>query len=247
MRRPPNKSLFWLLGILLVLLVALGVLFWRLNEQLLSLAPPAPTAKSTTSSELPAGLLLTDLPPAGATFGEVVYGDQSKAKVVVVEYSDLECPYCRQFHTVLAETRDRYREEVAVVFRHFPLDSHVNAPMEARVVGCLAQSNSEHARTLIDLNFAQTKSSGKSFTLDQYLDLAVQAGGERTALAACEQAAKTNDELETARAAGRELSLRYTPTSYLVAPGQTQAVQVIGTVTEDILTRAIEYLRAKAQ
>lgn len=43
-------------------------------------------------------------------------------KVTIVEYSDFECPYCKQFHTSLKEIMGKYGDSVALVYRHFPLD-----------------------------------------------------------------------------------------------------------------------------
>src|SRR3989344_7899897 len=50
------------------------------------------------------------------------------AKVFLVEYSDLECPFCAQFHETAKQLIDEYDGRVAWIYRHFPLDSiHPNA------------------------------------------------------------------------------------------------------------------------
>ncbi len=64
------------------------------------------------------------------------------AKVFVVEYSDTECPYCKQFHTTMKQVMDEYgnRGEVAWVYRHFPLDQlHSKARNEALALECAAE------------------------------------------------------------------------------------------------------------
>lgn len=46
------------------------------------------------------------------------------AKVKIIEYSDLQCPFCARHHPVLQKVVSEYsRDEVAWVYRHFPLSS----------------------------------------------------------------------------------------------------------------------------
>ena len=62
-----------------------------------------------------------------------------KADVVIVEYSDLECPYCKLFQPTLQRVMDEYGKDgkVAWVYRHFPIDSlHPKAPKEAEASEC---------------------------------------------------------------------------------------------------------------
>jgi protein-disulfide isomerase len=53
---------------------------------------------------------------------EAVRGDKD-AKVTLIEYSDFQCPYCTTAHTSLQQVADEYGDQVAWVYRHFPLDS----------------------------------------------------------------------------------------------------------------------------
>jgi len=61
------------------------------------------------------------------------------AKVFIVEYSDLECPFCKVFHNTMQEVMKDYGDngDVAWVFRHFPIDSlHSRARNEAYASEC---------------------------------------------------------------------------------------------------------------
>ncbi len=54
------------------------------------------------------------------------------ARVVVIEYGDFECPVCRAVEPAVRQLRDLHREQMAFVFRHFPLeDAHPHALMAA--------------------------------------------------------------------------------------------------------------------
>ncbi len=63
------------------------------------------------------------------------------AKVTIVEYSDTECPFCKQLHTTLKQVMNDYDEgEVAWVYRHFPLDQlHQKARKESVALECAAE------------------------------------------------------------------------------------------------------------
>ena len=61
------------------------------------------------------------------------------ALVTIVEYSDLECPFCKQFHATLKQVFDEYNKDgkVAWVYRHFPIDQlHSKARKEAEATEC---------------------------------------------------------------------------------------------------------------
>lgn len=67
-----------------------------------------------------------------------ILGDPN-APVVIVEYSDTECPYCKQFHATLRRLIDEYGAtgKVAWVYRHFPIvQLHSRAPKEAEATEC---------------------------------------------------------------------------------------------------------------
>ncbi|PIQ68367.1 MAG: hypothetical protein COV91_04545 [Candidatus Taylorbacteria bacterium CG11_big_fil_rev_8_21_14_0_20_46_11] len=64
------------------------------------------------------------------------------APVIIIEYSDLECPFCRIFHQTLRRIIDENGKSgrVAWVYRHFPLiQLHSKASKEAEATECAAE------------------------------------------------------------------------------------------------------------
>jgi NhaA family Na+:H+ antiporter len=73
------------------------------------------------------------------------------APVTLVEYGDLECPYCRQVNPVIKELRRRLGGRVRYVFRHFPIRT--------------AHLHAEHAAEATEAAGAQ----GKFWEMQEYL------------------------------------------------------------------------------
>jgi protein-disulfide isomerase len=82
-------------------------------------------------------------------------GDE-KSDVVVVEYSDTECPFCARVHPTLSQIYSEYRDRVSFVYRYFPLTQiHPDAFVEAQSIECIGkQLGSEKRRSYITQMFA---------------------------------------------------------------------------------------------
>ncbi len=70
-----------------------------------------------------------------------ILGDLS-APIKIIEFSDLECPFCKRFHTTMLQIIDEYGKngKVAWIFRHFPLDTiNPKGRKEAEAAECAAE------------------------------------------------------------------------------------------------------------
>ena len=61
------------------------------------------------------------------------------ALVTIVEFADFQCPYCGREAETLRTVRKMYRDSVRVVYRHFPLPIHPDAPKAAEAGVCAAE------------------------------------------------------------------------------------------------------------
>ncbi len=59
--------------------------------------------------------------------------------VTIVEFSDFECPFCKQVQSTLKQTLDSYGRQVRLVFKHLPLEGHRNSLPAARAAYCAAE------------------------------------------------------------------------------------------------------------
>jgi protein-disulfide isomerase len=60
----------------------------------------------------------------------------SDAPVVMVEFSDFQCPFCQRAEPTVEQVLKTYGNRIKFVYRHFPLPSHPNARPAAEAAAC---------------------------------------------------------------------------------------------------------------
>jgi protein-disulfide isomerase len=140
------------------------------------------------------------------TDSDHVRGDRN-ADIVLIEYSDYQCPFCKQFHPTMQKVLDEYGDKVAWVYRHFPLDQiHPKARPSAEASECVAELGGEDAFwAFTDTLFAdQTK-------LDDLAAAAVSAGVSKSAFEACVASGRAKDKVEESYQGGITAGITGTP------------------------------------
>jgi protein-disulfide isomerase len=165
-------------------------------------------------------------------------------KVIILEYSDLECPFCKQFHQTLEQVMKDYGNDVAWVYRHFPLPMHSKAQKEAEATECVAELGGEAKFwEYTDKVFATTPSNNG---LDEAMlpKLAVELGIDEArfndCLASGRHATKVKKDSDNAVAAGG----RGTPFSLIATPNG-EIKELGGSVPPEQLKAQIDALLKK--
>lgn len=66
---------------------------------------------------------------------------QSNAKVVIVEYSDFQCPSCAMLQPTIKDLLRRYDGKTRLAYKYFPLKMHKNALPAAHAAECASEQN----------------------------------------------------------------------------------------------------------
>lgn len=150
-----------------------------------------------------------------ATDKDHVRGDLKKAKVVLIEYSDFQCPYCEKHDPTMQQIVKEYGDQVAWVYRHFPLSFHPNAVPVALASECASEQGKfwEFA----DAMYAdQEQISGDAAASTAFvnktassLKLDIKKFNE------CVSTAKYQDVVDNDSATGRTAGVNGTPATYI--------------------------------
>ncbi len=144
--------------------------------------------------------------PGWRTYAEGERVGPADAKVTIVEFSDFECPFCRETASRIRAIRERYPHDVALVYRHYPLSYHPHATAAARASICASRQG--RFESYHDALFARQDSLG----LIAWSRLAADAGvPDVPAFEACMAEAGPSAEIERDLQAGTRLGVRGTP------------------------------------
>src|SRR6476661_1321320 len=84
-----------------------------------------------------------------------VYFGSPTAPITIVEYTDFECPYCRQAHPVIVELFKRYGDKVRLVVKDMPMPFHPRAMPAARMFEAVAMQDASKAPKFYDVMYDQ--------------------------------------------------------------------------------------------
>lgn len=163
-----------------------------------------------TTGQVPTEVPTSELKFSPITASDHIRGNPSAA-VMIVEYSDTSCPFCKRFHETMKQVVDVHGKNgtVAWVYRHFPLKSiHPNAEKEAQALECAAKlGGNDGFWAYTDKVYATTPSDqGKPLDPAELPKLAKEVGLNEQAFNTCltsgEYASRVEKDLADALAAG---------------------------------------------
>lgn len=162
------------------------------------------------------------------------------APVMVVEYSDFDCPYCKSFHETMTAIMDEFGAsgEVAWVYRQFPIQSlHPSAPFLAEASECVAKVGGNDAFwTFADLIFSE-RSLNEATNLVRLPEFAETAGVNVEEYQSCLDNGETRSLVEEDFNNARDIGARGTPYS-VVLVGDQQLV-INGAQPYDVVRQMI--------
>jgi protein-disulfide isomerase len=156
--------------------------------------------------------------------GRPARGGPPNAPVLIVGFDDLECPYCAKMHQQLFPALiQRYKDQIHVVYRDFPLDQHPWAMRAAIDANCVGAQSAIGYWNLVDYIHANASDMGgteKSLAkANDTLDSLTREEGKRQklnadALNAC--IAKQDDSaIKASMKLGESLGVEATPALFI--------------------------------
>ena len=165
------------------------------------------------------------------------------AKVMLLEFSDYQCPFCKQNQPVISSLIQKYKTEVVFGYRHFPLSFHKEAKKAALAVECAREQGEFEAFHV--LLFADSN----DLSNQKLLSYAKSAGIKKSVIFNdCLSSKKYSNLLKNDEQAALALGINATP-SYIIGrvidKGILEGQLVVGAVSQKELTKIIQkYLQA---
>jgi protein-disulfide isomerase len=165
------------------------------------------------------------------------------ARIKLIVFTDLECPYCKSFHQRTQPALiSEYGDDIAIILRHYPLPSRPKALPEAEAAECAAVLGGEHAFWgFINAVFAVTPSNN-GLDLNQLPDIALRLGLDVDAFTQCQTDGRGEERVRKDVIDGAFAGINLTPSILVV--GETRSMLVAGD-RPAALRSAIEYVRAQ--
>lgn len=169
---------------------------------------------------------------------------RADAPVTLVEFTDYECPFCRQFHmTTFEALKTRYIDtgKVRYVSRDFPLDIHPHALAAAKAARCAGDQGRywEMRHALI--------ANGNALNEQTMARLTRELGLDERRLLQCMLDSKTGKSLTADMEEAAELGVKGTPT-FLLGRSNGDSVQgsrIVGALPLAVFESRIDALLAQ--
>lgn len=167
-----------------------------------------PTPATTQTDTAPTVAANTSIRPVDDT--DFIRGNPN-APIMLVEYSDYDCPFCKQFHDTMKMIMEDYAVggQVAWVYRQFPIAQlHPNAPRISEAAFCVGELGGDEAFwTFSDLVFDE-RELNEATNMTRLPEFAVTAGVDQAAFTEClnsgRQQQAVTDSYNDALAAGAQ-------------------------------------------
>lgn len=178
-----------------------------------SVALPAKGADTTPDDQVvtdDTGTQDTQAILSAVTAEDHIYGDITKAKVVLVEYSDFECPYCQRHQETIQTILDTYGDDIALVYRHFPLTSIHDQAVPAALASECAGAQGKFFEYMNQLYTNQATLGDELYT-----SLASDIGLDVSSFTACYEAQTYGAAVDADLQSGLDAGVDGTPATFV--------------------------------
>jgi protein-disulfide isomerase len=137
-----------------------------------------------------------------------------KAPVTIVEFSDLQCPHCKDAQPVIDKLLTE-EPNARFVFQNFPLPSHNWAAKAADYADCIGRSSKDAFWKFVQGTFDAQSSITEANADEKLTAIADTAGVKGADMATCAAKADTKTRVEQSVALGQSVGVTGTPTVFV--------------------------------
>jgi len=213
-------------------LIAVAIYFSGVNK---TVAPAVNTGNNPTINTK------ANIPPVDEN--DYIKGNPN-APILIVEYSDYDCPFCKAFHATMNRIIDEYgvTGKVAWVYRQFPIPQlHPNAPRISEAALCVGDlAGNDAFWTFSDLVFEE-RNTNEPTNMSRLQEFAETAGADRSAFVACLDSGRMKDAVAEDFNGGAAAGIQGTPQSFVLIGNQqapiegAQPYEVVKQIVENLL------------
>lgn len=157
------------------------------------------------SSDIPANEPAT----FAITDADHIWGAKDAAVTLAV-FSDLSCPYCREYHAALEEFMKNRSDKVRIVWRHLPLSLNSVASVSSAIAAECAGEQDKFFEYLSALYPYQDE-----YGPDFYLSVGADLGLDKDQFSACAESGRFDDKIQANYSEAISLGVEGTPASFL--------------------------------
>ncbi len=224
--KPENKQKQIILSVIIVLLFVGLAIFLGGNK------PPLQKSNDNQATE-------NQIRPVSVD--EHIIGNPN-AKIVIVEYSDTECPFCKRFHETMQSIVVAYNGDLAWVYRHYPIPQlHEKAFKEAEATECVWEQGGNDMFWKYTNELYNRTRSNDSFPVEGLFDLAKEMGADIGIFTKCLEDRKYENKIENDIMDGKKLGVKGTPTSAILINGEVVDI-IEGSQDFEGLKERLDYL-----
>ncbi|OGI63353.1 hypothetical protein A2818_01420 [Candidatus Nomurabacteria bacterium RIFCSPHIGHO2_01_FULL_40_12] len=158
------------------------------------------------------------------TSSDHILGNKN-AKIIIVEYSDLECPFCKVFHNTMHKVIAD-NNKVAWVYRHYPIPQlHPKAFREAEATECAFEQGGNDAFWKYTDRLFEVTPSNNGLPEIELAKIAQYAGLNVASFNTCLDSGKYKDKVQKDIDDGNKAGVSGTPSSFILV--NSKVVDVI--------------------
>ncbi|MEZ4104223.1 MAG: thioredoxin domain-containing protein [Candidatus Paceibacterota bacterium] len=150
------------------------------------------------------------------------------APILIVEYSDYDCPFCKSFHQTMNQIMNEYgvTGKVAWVYRQFPLAQlHPNAPRISEAALCVGELGGNDAFWKFSDQVFENRGVNELTNISNLANYAEESGVSKSDYEACVQSGRHEASVQASLRDGAQAGAGGTPHSFVLIGNQKAVIE----------------------